>query len=120
VRLEGRIGPHWKALAGGIWPNDATLSFFSYWIFSLFTFKLLSSFLVSPPPRNPLSHSTSPCFYEGVLPPTHSCLPTLNSPTLEHLSRIPKTKDLSSHWCMTRPSSATYAARALCTPWLAA
>jgi hypothetical protein len=33
-----------------------------------------------------------------------------------------KTKNLSSHWCLTRPSSATYAAGAMgpsvCTLWL--
>jgi hypothetical protein len=52
-------------------------------------------------------------------PPTHSHLPALDySPTLGHLSNLHRTKDLSSHWCMTRPSSATYAAGAICTPLL--
>jgi hypothetical protein len=51
-------------------------------------------------------------------PLTHSYLPTLNSPTLGHLSSLHRTKDLSSHWCLTRPSSATYAAGAMYTPWL--
>jgi hypothetical protein len=46
--------------------------------------------------------------------------PTLVSPTLGHLSSIHRTKDLSFHWCMTRPSSATYAARGMCTPLLMA
>jgi hypothetical protein len=40
-------------------------------------------------------------------PPPHSHLPALNYPTLGHLSSLHRTKDLSSHWCMTRPSSAT-------------
>jgi hypothetical protein len=40
-------------------------------------------------------------------PPTHSYLPTLSFPTLEHLSSLHRTKDLSSHWSMTKPSSAT-------------
>jgi hypothetical protein len=53
-------------------------------------------------------------------PPNHSHLPTLHSPTLGHLSSLHRTKDLSFHWCMTRPSSATYAAGAMCTPLLMA
>ena len=48
---------------------------FFYWIFSLFTFQMLSPFPVSIPPRNTLSHPPSPCFYEGVPPPTHPLLP---------------------------------------------
>jgi hypothetical protein len=36
---------------------------------------VLSPFPVSPPPRNPLSHPPSPCFYEGVPPLTHLLLP---------------------------------------------
>jgi hypothetical protein len=37
------------------------LSFFlSYWKFSLFTFQMLSPFLISPP-KIPLTHSPSPC-----------------------------------------------------------
>ena len=46
----------------------------------------------------------------------NSCLLVLNSPTLGHLSNLPRTKDLSSHWCLPRPSSATYSARPMCTP----
>jgi hypothetical protein len=45
-------------------------SFFFHWIFSLFTFQMLSPFLVAP----------TPYFYEGVPLPTHSLLPVLNSP----------------------------------------
>jgi hypothetical protein len=52
--------------------------------------------------------------------PTHSCLPALNSPTLGHLLSLHRTKDLSSHWCLIRPSSTTYAAGAMCTLWLVA
>jgi hypothetical protein len=37
----------------------------------LFIFQMLSSFLVSPHPGNNIYHSPSPCFYEGVPPPTH-------------------------------------------------
>jgi hypothetical protein len=58
------------------------------------------------------------CFYEGVPPPTHSHLPTLNSSIVGHLSSLHKTRDLSFYWCLTRLSSATYAAGATCTLWL--
>ena len=40
------------------------------WLFFWFTFQMLSTFLVSLCPRNTLSHPPSPCFYEGVPPPT--------------------------------------------------
>jgi hypothetical protein len=54
-------------------------SFFN-WIVSLFTFQMLSPFLV-PFPENPLPHPSFPCFYEGVTnPPTNSCLPALEFP----------------------------------------
>ena len=42
-----------------------------YWIFSLFTYQMLSSFSVSPH-GNSLSHLPFPCFYEVVPPPTDS------------------------------------------------
>ena len=45
-----------------------------YWIFSLFTFQMLTPFPVSPK-GNPLFHQPSSCFYEGVPPPTHPLLP---------------------------------------------
>ena len=34
------------------------------------------------------------------------------------IPKVPYTKDFSSHQCMTRPSSATYAAGAICSPLL--
>jgi hypothetical protein len=46
--------------------------------------------------------------------------PTLDSSTLGHLANLQRTRDLSSCWCLTRPSSATYVARAMYTPWLMA
>jgi hypothetical protein len=55
---------------------------------------------------------------EFLHPPTHFHLPALDFPTLGHLLSFHRTKDLSFHWCMTRPSSATYAAGAMCTPLL--
>jgi hypothetical protein len=53
-------------------------------------------------------------------PPTLSHLSALDSPTLGHLSSLHRTKDLSSHWCLRRPSSATYSAGAMCKPLLMA
>ena len=49
---------------------------------------MLSPFPI-PPPRSPLFHPPSSCFYEGVPPPT-------NSPTLEHQT-FTRTKGLSFH-----------------------
>ena len=79
---------------------------------------MLSPFPVSLPPGNTLSHRPFPCFYDGVPTPTH--LLTLDSFALGHLSSLHRTKDLSFHLCMTRPSSATYAAGPMCTPFLMA
>jgi hypothetical protein len=60
-----------------------------------------------PPPlqkKTPISSSLPLllwwCCYTH--PPTHSHLPTLNSSTLGHLYLFHRTKDLSSHWCMTK------------------
>jgi hypothetical protein len=68
--------------------------FLFYWIFSLFTFQMLLPFL-----------SPSETLYPILPPPastrvflhllTHSHLPALNSPTLGHLSRLQRTKELS-------------------------
>jgi hypothetical protein len=94
---------------------------FFYWIFSLFTFQMLSPFPVSPIRETHYPILLPPASMRVYLHlPTHSHLPTLDSPTLGHLSSLHRTKDLSSHWCMTRPSSATCAAGAMCTPWLMA
>ena len=43
-------------------------------------------FPVSFSPRNTLSHPLSPCFYEGVPPPTYPLLPSC--PILGHLSSL--------------------------------
>ena len=45
-------------------------------------------------------------------PPTHSCLPILAFPYIR-ASSLHRAQDLSSHWCPTRQSSATYAAGAM-------
>jgi hypothetical protein len=46
---------------------------FYYWIYSLFTFQMLSPFLVSPSQKLPTA-SSLPCFY-GVVPPLTHQLP---------------------------------------------
>ena len=59
---------------------------------------MLFPFPVSSPPRTPYSILPSPASMRVYLHlPTHSPLPALSSPTLEHLSRLHRTKDLSSH-----------------------
>jgi hypothetical protein len=45
-----------------------------YWIFSLFTFQILSPLPFSNPPVNTLYHPLSPCFYKGEPPVTHPLL----------------------------------------------
>jgi hypothetical protein len=80
-----------------------------FWIYVfifLFTFQMFSHFPVFPPPPNTLSHPSFSCFYKGVPPPTHSHIPTLDSPILGLLSSFHRTKDLSSHWWLTRQTSA--------------
>jgi hypothetical protein len=107
----------------GLLSHIQTLFLF-YWIFSLFTFQiyLLSQFLsLSETPYHILPPSASMRVF--VLPPTYPLPPyTLDSPILGHFSSLHSTKDLYFHWCMTRPSSATYAAGAMvpsmCTLWL--
>jgi len=57
----------------------------------------------------------SPCFYECSHPSTHPlfpCLPTLTLPCAGAPS-LHRTKGLSSYWCLSRPSSATYVAGAV-------
>jgi hypothetical protein len=50
----------------------------------------------SPPPRRPLSHPSSSCFYEAVPPPTQACLPTLAFP-YTGTSSLHRANGLSSH-----------------------
>jgi hypothetical protein len=47
-----------------------------YWLFYLFTFQVLSPFLISPP-KTPYPISPPPFFYEGALPllPHHPGIP---------------------------------------------
>jgi hypothetical protein len=86
------------------------LVFFS-WIFSLFTFQMISPFLGSPHTPNPIPSPSPASMRVFYHPPTHSCLPALKFPYTGALV-LHRTKGPSSHWCPTRPSSATYAAGA--------
>ena len=59
---------------------------------------MLSPFSVHPLRETPYPILPPPASMRVFLhPPTHSHLPTLNSPTLGHLSSLHRTKDLSSH-----------------------
>ena len=69
-----------------------------------------SPFLVSPQ-KLPIPLHLSVLLW-GFFPPTHSHLPTLVF-AYTGTSNLHRTKDLSSHWCLTRPSSAIYALE----PW---
>jgi hypothetical protein len=59
----------------------------------------------------------SPCLYEGASPPTHSHPPVLAFPYTGALNTL-RPEGLSSHWCPTRPSSATYVASTWVSPCL--
>ena len=60
------------------------------------------------PSRNPYPILPPPVSMRVLKHPyTHSHFPSLAFP-YTGAWRLPRTKDLSSHWCPTRPSSATY------------
>jgi hypothetical protein len=104
-QLEGKFFFHFLLL----------LDIFFIYISNVIPFPGLSS-------KNPLSHPPSPCLYEGAPHlPTHSHLPALAVP-YNGASNTLRPKGRSSHWCPTRPSSATYVAEAMspfmCTLWL--
>jgi hypothetical protein len=65
-----------------------------YWIFYLFTFLMLSLFLVSP--LETLYSISPPCFYDSAPPPTHSHFLALTFP-YSGASSLHGTKGLSSH-----------------------
>jgi hypothetical protein len=89
------------------------LFFIGYFLYLNFKCYSLSRF---SPIWNPLLHPPSPCFYKGIpSPPTPFCLPTM-SPPYTGASSLHRIKGLSSHWCLTRPSSVTYAAGSIVPP----
>ena len=76
-------------------------------------FKCYHSFLVSLPRKTPLIPPL-PLFLLGCFPPpSYSCLPALAF-QYTGASGLHATKGLSSNWCLTRPSSSTYAVGAMC------
>ena len=80
------------------------------WIFSSFTFQMVSPF--QSPLQKPPIPSSLPCLYEVAPSPTHSHPPTLAFFYTGALNTL-RPEGLSSHWCPTRPSSALYVAGAL-------
>jgi hypothetical protein len=80
--------------------------YFFYYIFSLFIFQILFPFLVSPL-KTPYPFTPCPAHQ-----PTHFLFPALAFP-YTGVSSLHRTEGLTSHWCLTRPSSATYAAGAM-------
>ena len=85
------------------------LSFIRYFLYLHFKkFPLSRSPLWEPPIPSPLPLPLWRCPHS----PTQSRLPALTSP-YTGASNPHRTKGLSSHWCPTRPSSATYTARAM-------
>jgi hypothetical protein len=93
-------------------------SFIAYFLYYLH-FKCFIPF-PGLPSGDLLSHPCSHCLYEGAPPPTHP-------PTHSHLPytgalKPLRSKDCSSHWCSTRPSSDIYVAGAMgpsmCILWV--
>jgi len=83
--------------------------FFPFIGYFLFTFQMLPfSPITFPEPCYTLPLHLWGCSFTHI--PTHSHLPALTFPNTG-ASSLDRTKDLSSHWCPTRPSSATYADR---------
>jgi hypothetical protein len=62
----------------------------------------------SPPSPKPLFHPPPPASMMVFHLPSHSSHSSLDSPSLGHLSSLHGTKDFSSHWCLSRPSSAIF------------
>jgi hypothetical protein len=94
------------------------LYFIGYFMYLQVKCYPLSPFLLRKPPlRFP-----SPCFCEDAPPPTHPHPPSHPGIPLHWALNLHRTKGLSCHWWPTRPSSATYLARAMgcsmCTLWL--
>ena len=95
--------------------GSGILGYFLYYISNVFPFPGLHL-------RNPLSHPQSPASMWVLHHPSiHFCLHILAFPDTGASNALTP-KHHSSHWCPTRPSSATYAAGAMgcsmCTLWL--
>ena len=69
-----------------------------FYIFFIYISNVIS--FPSPPPKKNPPYPITPAPDSMMVflhPSTHSHLPTLDSPTLRHLSSLHRTKDLSSH-----------------------
>jgi hypothetical protein len=107
-----------QLLAGQIISTFSMTLFFSYFPFiGYFLYLHFKCYPLSQfPLRNPLSHPPFSCFYEGVHLPTHPLsFPSLAFP-YTRASSLHRTKGLSSHSCLIRPSSSTYATGAMGRP----
>jgi len=92
--------------------NYELWTFLFYWLFSLFTFQMLSSFTISPP-QTPSLIPHNPCLYEGAPQPTCPISPQCPSIANTGSLSLHRTKGLPSHWCQIRSSFTTYAAGAM-------
>jgi hypothetical protein len=91
------------------------LLFIGYFLFSFLLDIYISNVIPFPVPLppNPLSYYSTPASIRVFShPPTYFCLPALEFPYIGTPS-LHRTKGLTSHWCPTMPSSATYAAGAM-------
>jgi hypothetical protein len=99
---------------------DDGCNFFLLGIFFIYISNVI--FFPGFPSATPLSHPPSPCFYEGVPPPTYPLRPPCPGIPLHWGMGLYRTKGLSSYLCPTEPSTATYATGAMdpsmCTLWL--
>jgi hypothetical protein len=95
--------------------HEFTVNYFFIHMFSFFFSFLLDIFFIYTsniipfpcfPSKNPLSHPPAPPHLPHQ--PTHSCLPDLAFPYTRAWSLHQDRGSLSSHWCLTRPSFATY------------
>jgi hypothetical protein len=85
--------------------SEHVLEVFSFFLF--FSFFFLDIFFIYISNAIPKAPIPSPC---PASQPTYSCFLALAFPCTGPYD-LRKTKDLSSHWWLTRPSSATYATR---------
>jgi hypothetical protein len=134
--ILGSFAELWRKSPTSITSTDIEYDFLVLLLLLLFLFFLVLSFLLNffylyfkrcpyfqgyPSPRKPPIPSRLPLLLWGCSP-THPLLPHHPQIPLHWVSSLHRTKDFSSHWCPTRPFSATYMARAMgtsmCTPWL--
>jgi hypothetical protein len=103
------------SLLGGCFFFLFLIGYFIYFHFKCYTFP------ISPPETPYLILLLPASMSELPHPPTHS---SLSGPAFPYTGALglPSTKGLSSYWCLTRPSCATYKAGdmgpSMCTLWL--